>query len=238
MQVVSAILFLVFLWMLGLYIFGLIRPKHKTFASFGKNVTRKTLSAGYIPILLGLLILIGIVTPSHTQADNTAQQNASQAAEKQKALEAANLKTLQSSTPQTKDVIETVSIPFDSQTQNDAALPQGQTKIMQAGVNGSKQVTYSVTIVNGKEIGRSEKLEVVTTQPTPQITAVGTYVTPTAPQQTATSGSGYTNVDGNHVNSPSSNPAGATAQCNDGTYSDSQHRSGTCSHHGGVAAWL
>lgn len=33
-------------------------------------------------------------------------------------------------------------------------------------------------------------------------------------------------------------PAGATAQCNDGTYSFSQHRSGTCSHHGGVKRWL
>jgi hypothetical protein len=33
-------------------------------------------------------------------------------------------------------------------------------------------------------------------------------------------------------------PPGATARCSDGTYSFSQHRSGTCSHHGGVAAWL
>ena len=33
-------------------------------------------------------------------------------------------------------------------------------------------------------------------------------------------------------------PAGATARCRDGTYSFSQHRSGTCSRHGGVAAWL
>ncbi|MEU3829288.1 DUF3761 domain-containing protein [Streptomyces sp. NPDC029080] len=33
-------------------------------------------------------------------------------------------------------------------------------------------------------------------------------------------------------------PAGATAQCNDGTYSYSAHRRGTCSHHGGVAVWL
>src|SRR6184192_3866769 len=35
-----------------------------------------------------------------------------------------------------------------------------------------------------------------------------------------------------------SSPPGATARCRDGTYSYSQHRSGTCSHHGGVAAWL
>src|SRR3954468_12527879 len=33
-------------------------------------------------------------------------------------------------------------------------------------------------------------------------------------------------------------PPGATARCNDGTFSFSQTHSGTCSHHGGVAAWL
>jgi hypothetical protein len=33
-------------------------------------------------------------------------------------------------------------------------------------------------------------------------------------------------------------PAGASAVCRDGTYSFSQSRSGTCSHHGGVARWL
>jgi hypothetical protein len=38
--------------------------------------------------------------------------------------------------------------------------------------------------------------------------------------------------------SASSPPLGATARCRDGTYSFSQHRSGTCAHHDGVAAWL
>jgi hypothetical protein len=33
-------------------------------------------------------------------------------------------------------------------------------------------------------------------------------------------------------------PPGATARCTDGTYSFSATRSGTCSHHGGVADWL
>ncbi|QKW31045.1 DUF3761 domain-containing protein [Streptomyces seoulensis] len=33
-------------------------------------------------------------------------------------------------------------------------------------------------------------------------------------------------------------PADATARCNDGTYSYSAHRRGTCSHHEGVAVWL
>lgn len=51
----------------------------------------------------------------------------------------------------------------------------------------------------------------------------------------------YINSDGQCVHDPEtagSPPAGATAQCKDGTYSFSQHRSGTCSGHGGVAVWL
>jgi len=50
----------------------------------------------------------------------------------------------------------------------------------------------------------------------------------------------YTNTLGNRVQSPTtynSRPAGATALCRDGTYSFSQNRRGTCSHHGGVAIW-
>jgi hypothetical protein len=52
----------------------------------------------------------------------------------------------------------------------------------------------------------------------------------------------YTNSNGQQVHSPAYSsaaaPAGATAVCRDGTYSFSQHRSGTCSHHGGIAKWL
>lgn len=33
-------------------------------------------------------------------------------------------------------------------------------------------------------------------------------------------------------------PAGATAQCKDGTYSHSNQHRGACSHHGGVAKWF
>lgn len=46
---------------------------------------------------------------------------------------------------------------------------------------------------------------------------------------------GYVNIDGNYVQSPNNNQVGASAQCSDGTYSHSQHRSGTCSYHGGIA---
>jgi hypothetical protein len=51
----------------------------------------------------------------------------------------------------------------------------------------------------------------------------------------------YENSAGNVVCKPyesPTRPAGATAKCEDGTYSFSESRSGTCSHHGGVAVWL
>lgn len=51
----------------------------------------------------------------------------------------------------------------------------------------------------------------------------------------------YTNSKGEKIQSPTyykSAPTGATAECRDGTYSFSQSRRGTCSHHGGVKRWL
>lgn len=72
---------------------------------------------------------------------------------------------------------------------------------------------------------------------------------PVAPQPAPPSSDGwddcgadsYINSDGNCVPRPQhapSAPAGATAKCEDGTYSFSQNRRGTCSGHGGVASWL
>jgi hypothetical protein len=50
----------------------------------------------------------------------------------------------------------------------------------------------------------------------------------------------YVNTDHHEVHRPSatnseSPPVGYSAQCQDGTWSFTEHRSGTCSHHGGVA---
>jgi len=51
----------------------------------------------------------------------------------------------------------------------------------------------------------------------------------------------YINRDGTPVHRPAGDdngrPQGDAALCRDGTYSFSQHRSGTCSGHGGVQRW-
>lgn len=66
-------------------------------------------------------------------------------------------------------------------------------------------------------------------------------VSPTAVQARSCGTGYYVNSRGRCVKRPirsNSVPSDATAQCRDGTYSFSQSRRGTCSHHGGVARWL
>jgi hypothetical protein len=101
------------------------------------------------------------------------------------------------------------------------------------------------TITTG---GFEGEARVCTTQFGPPLTT--TLVAPL--DKTVTSGTyissdysypGYTNSDGNFVPSPNNsgsiiNDYSPTAVCNDGTYSYSQHTSGTCSSHDGVASWL
>ncbi len=63
-----------------------------------------------------------------------------------------------------------------------------------------------------------------------------------APKSGQTKPRSYINSDGKRIPSPQMSPSGpppgASAQCNDGSYSFSTHRRGTCSHHGGVRRWL
>lgn len=47
----------------------------------------------------------------------------------------------------------------------------------------------------------------------------------------------YVNSSGNCIEPPDQNQNNATAICCDGSESHSQHRSGTCSRHGGVCQW-
>ncbi|MBB5917685.1 hypothetical protein BJY24_006597 [Nocardia transvalensis] len=74
--------------------------------------------------------------------------------------------------------------------------------------------------------------------------ATSALVAPTAtagPVQLVCGAGQYENVDHACVQRPEQSatvPDGATAQCNDGAYSFSQHRRGSCSGHGGVDRWL
>ena len=80
-------------------------------------------------------------------------------------------------------------------------------------------------------------------EPSPIPTQISASAPLTIPSPKLSNNNHYINSQGNNIHSPAysndgSIPEGATAICGDGTYSFSQHRRGTCSHHGGVAQWL
>jgi hypothetical protein len=82
-----------------------------------------------------------------------------------------------------------------------------------------------------------------TQSPSPQGTTSAAASNPKAKTDGAkcTNSGTYLNSKGQTVQRPetcSGTPKGATAQCRDRTYSFSQSRRGTCSHHGGVGKWL
>ena len=138
----------------------------------------------------------------------------------------------------TKTATTTEVIPYTTTYTywNDKNRIVGSQTIGTYGISGSKTTTWTVSYSDSTETGRKKISETVTKDPVNQIVIVGTYVTPSY----CPNGS-YTNTYGNIVCSPYSSPttpSGASAICRDGTYSFSQSRSGTCSHHGGVAQWL
>lgn len=239
MQIINTLLIILFLTFIFVYISALIKPRQKAFKkSFGEHPTRKTISKGFIPALSILFILIGITAPPSMPTQNAATSQSSSKQQQLDALksqEAARIQAIEAAKPQIKEVIEKSTVPYATETRNDSSLPLGYSSTSREGIDGEKSTTYLVTYIDGKETTRTQKSDETTRQPISKITTKGTY---SAPTSAANSGNGYINSQGNHVPSPSNDPTGATAKCSDGTYSYSQSRRGTCSHHGGVAAWL
>jgi hypothetical protein len=133
-----------------------------------------------------------------------------------------------------------VVTPFETTNTNDSSLAKGTTKVRTEGVNGEKIEIYKVTYTDDVETARELVRTEVVKEPVKKVIVNGTYVAPAKPAApTGCTNGTYVNSAGNTVCSPSSsNTGGATAVCKDGTYSYSQSRKGTCSHHGGVSRWL
>ena len=80
-----------------------------------------------------------------------------------------------------REEVVTELIPFTETRVDDGALPQGQTEVRTPGQDGEKALTYLVQFVDGKEVSRELISESITTQPTTQVVANGTYVAPPPP---------------------------------------------------------
>jgi hypothetical protein len=71
---------------------------------------------------------------------------------------------------QTEFVTQTV--PFETQTVRDASIPSGATKL-QAGRNGTLQITYRMTYEDGQQVARDEISRDLIAAPIPEILLVG-----------------------------------------------------------------
>lgn len=234
---------LLFLVSIPAFIISLVLPK-VLLPIFRGKLQKKGMRWVFGLLIPVSFILIGITSDQKSVPGNSppvSVQSANQSAPEEETKIPENVETI---APESVPVVETKEekvdedIPFQKTTKNDPTLEEGKTEVIQKGVDGVKEFVYTVTYTGGKETDRKLSSENITQEPIEEISAIGTKSP--QPVYTAPASCGadyYLNVDGNCVHRPSDNPSGASAKCRDGSYSYSQHRQGTCSGHGGVAAW-
>jgi hypothetical protein len=74
-----------------------------------------------------------------------------------------------------EEIFETqqVVVPFERQIVRNETLPEGETRLVQAGVNGLQEVTYRRIVENGAEVSKNAVKTVVMTESLPEIVMVG-----------------------------------------------------------------
>jgi len=78
----------------------------------------------------------------------------------------------------TEEKVVTEKIKYETEYKNDGSLYKGQTKVLQVGEYGVKEVTYKITKNNGREVERQVLAEKVLEEPRTQIVARGTKPVP------------------------------------------------------------
>lgn len=66
-----------------------------------------------------------------------------------------------------------VVVPFERRTVTNEALPAGETRLIQLGVNGEDEITYRVTLEDGVEVERARVSRAPIIEPVDEIIAVG-----------------------------------------------------------------
>lgn len=64
-------------------------------------------------------------------------------------------------------------VPFERQIVRNETLPEGETRLVQAGVNGLQELTYRIVLENGEEISRSVVKIITLKESAPEIVMVG-----------------------------------------------------------------
>jgi hypothetical protein len=69
--------------------------------------------------------------------------------------------------------VEQVTLPFPQQTLRNEALPEGETRLLQAGENGLQEITYRIVTEEGLEIARTPVKSEIVVEPRPEILMIG-----------------------------------------------------------------
>ncbi len=68
---------------------------------------------------------------------------------------------------------EEIVIPFERQTVRNEALPDGDTRLLQPGINGTQEVTYRIVLEDGEEVSRTPVKRTILEPPQAEIVMVG-----------------------------------------------------------------
>ncbi|MCJ7511459.1 MAG: G5 domain-containing protein [Anaerolineales bacterium] len=69
--------------------------------------------------------------------------------------------------------VETEVVPFERQTIRNEAMPEGESRLLQPGMNGLQEITYRVVEEEGKPASRTAVKVVVAEAPVPEIVMIG-----------------------------------------------------------------
>ncbi|MBZ2144896.1 G5 domain-containing protein [Streptococcus gordonii] len=86
----------------------------------------------------------------------------------------------------TQDLTVKEPIPYGSSTEQNSALPKGTRNTKVQGVNGEKEVVYTITLTDGKETGRVKKSERVIKPAVDEVIEEGTGAVITTKEETKT----------------------------------------------------
>lgn len=99
---------------------------------------------------------------------------------------------------ETRKEKKTEEIAFSVETQKSSSMYVGSSKVTREGVNGSKEVTYQITYVDGKEESRKKVKEKVIKEPVSKIVTEGTKEKPKA-SSGSSGGSSKKSSGGKHI---------------------------------------
>jgi len=100
--------------------------------------------------------------------------------------------------------VEELILPFSRQTIRNEGLPEGQTRLLQAGSNGLEEITYRIVEEGGDEMSRQPVKRTIVVEPLPEIMMIGAQAahTPLKVQGTLAylSGGNAWVIEGNSAN--------------------------------------